>query len=361
MSEFFNVTLEKDIMLDDTSVKKNMTWSSEKILTEIVDKRLTKLEQLEDVDITNKKDKQVLTYSESSGRWTSTTIKDIGESAGGLNIKQVTKLGIKATEKDPHVVKIPINTIDFKVPAVNVLQYKNGDENIINTLCEFTNGEENDFEKDDKIIFDGKAHMKTEEKFDFKQYDEDEKYTYSSVKLNLNDFKNIESFDTAENGVINQLVVKGTPHDRLLIPKGDMNLSNVVNVDYFKMQGDGKNIKIIVSNDSGKTWYTFKNQKWIKINATVEDVDKNGISINTFNSINDIFWNELITNKKVRFAYLFKLDSTEDIEEIDKIELQYDGQGKWKQLKGNEFEVVYASNSLLEVSLFCNGDFKINY
>ncbi|MBN3376525.1 hypothetical protein CF087_22120, partial [Clostridium botulinum] len=60
MSEFFNVTLDKDIILDDSVISNKTGWSSEKIQKEIIDKRITKFEELEDVDVTNKKNKQLV-------------------------------------------------------------------------------------------------------------------------------------------------------------------------------------------------------------------------------------------------------------------------------------------------------------
>ncbi|MBN3376499.1 hypothetical protein CF087_21980, partial [Clostridium botulinum] len=60
MSEFFNVTLDKDIILDDSAISNKTGWSSEKIQKEIIDKRITKFEELEDVDVTNKKNKQLV-------------------------------------------------------------------------------------------------------------------------------------------------------------------------------------------------------------------------------------------------------------------------------------------------------------
>lgn len=360
MSEFFNLTLNNTVIIDDSTIKKNTTWSSHKILNEIVDKRLTKLEQLEDVDVINRKDKQILSYSQSTGKFTTVTIGDIGE-AGGMKIHQLTKLGLQASQEKPHVINIPINTVDFKVPRVNVLQYMIGDENVLVTKNAFSNNESSDFIEDDFIKFDDKASLNLNNIYTFQSLEDDEEYNYYSTKINLNNFKHIDSFDDFEDGVIKKLTVCAIPKDRLLRPTKDLNLTNANNIDYFKLTALGKNLKCIVSIDSGCTWKTFKNQKWQTIKCTTEDISKNGIDINTFNNINSIFWNELITNKKIRFCYFFCMDNMRDVEEIDKLELQYDGIGKWKQVKESEYDVIYASNTILEVHLRIGGDIKINY
>lgn len=361
MSEFFNVTLDKDIVLDDSVISPKTGWSSEKIQKEIVAKRITKFEELEDVDVVNKKNKQLVAYSEDTGKFTTIDGIDAGEIVGA-GMKQVSKMGVVGSVADPKIVNIPINTVDFKVPRVNLLKYDiTNTQNIIATKNEFTNGESNDFEIDDMIVFDGKAHLKTEHISDFTVTREFENKIEYSVTVDKTKFKRIEGFETLEDGIIQKLKVKAIPFDRLLIPTGDMNLSNVEHIDYFKLTANGKNIKIVCSVNGGTTWKAFNIDKWVDVNLDIESVRTNGMDIDTFNKINDIFWNELITTRKVRFAYLFCMDNIEDVEEIDQLNIQYDGQGKWVQAKEDTFDVVYASNTLLQVYVKFSGDIKINY
>jgi hypothetical protein len=93
----------------------------------------------------------------------------------------------------------------------------------------------------------------------------------------------------------------------------------------------------------------------------VDDVKTKGIDIATFNAINSTYWNLFNTNKKIRFAYLLAMDSISDPENIDNLELQYDGKGKWLEAKENEYDVEYVSNTVLQVLLKFSGDVKINY
>ncbi|WP_315114577.1 signal peptidase II [uncultured Clostridium sp.] len=360
MSDFFNVTLDKDIVLDDSTISNKTGWSSEKIHREIVDKRITKFEELEDVDVVNRKDKQLVAYSEDTGKFTTIDGIDAGEIVGA-GMKQINKMGIVGSPSKPRVINIPINTIDFKVPRVNLLKYDVGDQNIIVTKNEFTNSEANDFIEDDMMVFDGKAHLKKEHLLKFEVKRELGNKIEYGVTFNKNDFKKVERFDVEEDGVIKNLKVTAIPHDRILIPKGDMNLSNVENMNHFKLVATGKNMKIVCSVDSGKTWKTFRGEKWVDINLELEEVREKGMTIDIFNKINDVFWNELLSTKKIRFAYLFSEDSFADKEELDNLDLQYDGQGKWVQAKEDTFDVVYASNTLLQIYVKFDGDIKINY
>ncbi|WMJ80984.1 signal peptidase II [Clostridium sp. MB40-C1] len=361
MSEFFNVTLDKDVVLDNSVVSDKTGWTSEKIYKEIIDKRITKFEELEDVDVVNKKDKQLVAFSEATGKFTTIDGIEAGELTGA-GLKQVTKLGIEGSPEKPHIVNLPVNTIDFKVPRVNLLKYDTENtDNIISTKNEFNNSESTDFESDDNIVFDGKAHLKTEFLKDMiYEGDLDTSQLYS-VTVDKTLYKDIFGFSVEEDGVIQKLNIKAIPFDRLLIPKGDINLSNSRHIDYFKLKAEGKNLRIVCSVDSGKSWKVFKGDKWVNVNLTLDDVRDNGMTTELFNSINDVFWNELVTTNKIRFAYLFSMDDIKDVEELDNLDLQFDSQGKWLQAKEDTYDVVYASNTLLQVYVKFSGDVKVNY
>ncbi|MBC2580007.1 signal peptidase II [Clostridium sp. DJ247] len=354
MSEFFNVTLDKDVVLDDSTTNNYTGWTSEKILNEIVSHRITKFEELEDVDVINKEDKQVVVYSGDTQKFTTINLGQIGDEAG-LSIKQVSKMGIVGDTTTPKIVDIPISTVDFKVPKINVLRFQQGTQDVITTENSFSNSESNDFEADDMVIFDGAAHLKTNFTYQM-SYEGDigTGKTYS-VTVDKSNFKTVNSLSIVESGVDEVLNINAIPNDRLLIPVGDMNLSNVSNIDYFNLTATGA-IKVVCSVDSGNTWKTFKTDHWEDINLDLESVKINGIDISTFNAINNTYWNSLVTANKIRFAYLLQ-----DLNSIDELKLQYDGQGYWVEAKETEYDVVYASNSLLKVKLYFSGDVKINY
>ena len=100
-------------ILNCDSVISNRTgWSSEKIQKEIIDKRITKFEELEDVDVTNKKNKQLVAYSEETGKFTTIDGVDAGEIVGA-GMKQISKMGIVGSAETPRIVNIPVNTVDF--------------------------------------------------------------------------------------------------------------------------------------------------------------------------------------------------------------------------------------------------------
>lgn len=362
MSEFFSVTLNKDVVLDDSQTSQSTGWSSQKILDEIIQHRVTKFEGLDDVNVANKQDKQIVVYSGDEKKFTTVDIQSIGEAAG-LSLKQISKMGVVGSEDSPYEVDIPINTLDFKVPRVNVLKYQpSAEQDVIKTLNSFSNSESNDFVSDNMIVFDDTVHLKTS--YDYQMIYEGDigtDHKEYSCEIDKSIFKSIEDMQESQNGVDEILTITAVPQDRLLIASGDKDLSYVQNIDYFKITGIGINIKIVCSVDGGQTWNTFNTDHWEEIDLTVEDVKSRGINVTTFNNINSTYWNLLNTSKKIRFAYLFSMNDTTDVENMDKLDLQYDGEGKWVQAKEDTYDVVYNSNTILQVSLKFSGDVKINY
>lgn len=362
MSEFFSITLNKDAVLDDSQTSQATGWSSQKTLEEITQHRVTKFEELSDVNVANKKDKQIVVYSEDQQKFTTIDIGNIGDAAG-LSLRQISKMGISGSADTPYEVDISINTVDFKVPRVNVLKWQpSAEQDVIKTLNSFSNSESTDFEPDDMIEFDDTAHLKTEYSYQM-NYEGDigtDNKEYS-CEIDQNIFKSIEDIQENLDGVDEILSLTAIPPDRFLVASGDKDLSYVENLDYFKITANGANIKIVVSVDGGQTWKTFNADHWENINLTVEDVKTKGININTFNFLNSTYWNLLNTNKKIRFAYLLSMSDISDVENIDNLELQYDGKGEWLEAKDSDYDVRYVSNTVLQILLKFSGDVKINY
>lgn len=363
MSKFFSITLDRDVVLDDNQTSQDTGWSSQHILDEILAYRITKFESLDDVNVSNKQDKQVIIYSADQQKFTTVDLQNIGDTTG-LSLKQISKMGVVGSTSSPYIVDIPINTLDFKVPRVNVLKYLPVNDNIIKTLNNFSNSESNDFQSDEMVTFDDTAHLQTN--YNYQMVYENDIGTNGreySCEIDKSIFKEIDDIKETINGVDEMLTLTAIPLDRLLIASGDKDLSYVQNIDYFKIAGTGNNLKVVVSVDSGVTWKTFNTDTntWDNINLIVEDVKAKGIDISTFNAINSTYWNLLNTNKKVRFAYLLCMDNISDVENVDNLDLQYDGQGEWMEAKDSEYDVIYKSNTSLEILLKFSGDVKINY
>lgn len=157
--------------------------------------------------------------------------------------------------------------------------------------------------------------------------------------------------------------ITGVPNDKLIFPTDDINISSVDNIDSFTINtdvsGDGV-LKIITSIDSGSTWKTWDGSNWVSINPTVSDAKLNGMTPAIFNAITSEEWETLRDNANtIRFAYYLELSATSDTANADALVSQFDMQGSWKRYKDADYE--YISNTTLVVTVYEDGNYKINY
>lgn len=82
---------------------------------------------------------------------------------GGIDLGQVTKLNITASQESPYIIDITVTeTQDFRRLPVEVLKFTPGEQDKITTICEFDNADASSFQRaDPDVVFDGTMHMKT--------------------------------------------------------------------------------------------------------------------------------------------------------------------------------------------------------
>jgi len=158
-----------------------------------------------------------------------------------------------------------------------------------------------------------------------------------------------------------------TPYPKLVLASGDIRLDYIENIDGFiltyNQSGSGL-IRLIVSVDGGVTWKTYSNGTWSTINHNnLAEVRANGIPPNVFNFIPSTDWMTLIgTSKTIRFGYYLEMDAATDAAATDKLSAQFDMLGSWDLAQPYvDFSYRYTNNSTVQVKLFANGSYKVNY
>jgi hypothetical protein len=164
----------------------------------------------------------------------------------------------------------------------------------------------------------------------------------------------------AEPGV--NLQMTAVPTDRVIIPTGDINLENTANIDFFTLantiSGAGS-VKTVVSFDSGATWFTWA-ETWAAIEPNVQSIAANGMTPDVLNARTSEDWGTLRGDSTtVRFAYYLSMAASTDTASANTLTAQIDMVGTWKHYKDADWE--YTGESALKVTLYANGDYKINY
>lgn len=159
--------------------------------------------------------------------------------------------------------------------------------------------------------------------------------------------------------------IHAIPYPQLVFPTGDIVFKMLDKIHYFKVYANQTNsgiVRIIFSVDSGDTWQTYnlETQEFEKIDITnMAEVREKGIEPDVFNAIEGK-WNEIIESK-IRFGYYIEQRSSDDVAEVDKLEIKMDLQGRWKKAKHVEDYDYEYDNEHIYVSFYKDGSYKINY
>jgi hypothetical protein len=134
-------------------------------------------------------------------------INNTSTTTGSLQMNQITKLGVTASSSEPKEIILDIpQTFNFDRPPIEVLKFVSGNDNILKTLIDFDNSDEDDFENNNFVEFDGTMHLKT--KFKKNMIDQGELVNYTS---DLNN--GIITFNSANENSINGETLLNTGDD----------------------------------------------------------------------------------------------------------------------------------------------------
>lgn len=164
------------------------------------------------------------------------------------------------------------------------------------------------------------------------------------------------------------LTVNYTPYMQLIKASGDIDLSNISNIDSINLLTNLDEIngviKVVLSIDSGGTWYTYNGSAWQIIDASYATSVKNdGITVADLNTMDSTTIMNLVgTSKTLRFAYLLEKGFIDTIVEVDKLSIGVDMNGLWEKAEHMvDYHYYYSNNETLTIELYTDNDFKINY
>jgi hypothetical protein len=173
---------------------------------------------------------------------------------------------------------------------------------------------------------------------------------------------------TTEEGVTNKnITIEYIPEPQLILPTGNIDISSVENIDSIALTANNtgsSDLKIIISIDEGVTYKTFNGSIWETVDHTnLTDVKSNGMTITELNALSSVQIMSLIgTSNKIRFGYYMEITDPSETCETDELSITFDMNGEWKKATHKtDYHYKYLNNTTLQIELFSNGDFKINY
>lgn len=159
---------------------------------------------------------------------------------------------------------------------------------------------------------------------------------------------------------------------QLVVGSGDFSTKLASNIDFFEAVysiPNGCSIKCVVSNDSGKNWYTTSNNgnTWDKLTNIValkafneltteeaiqwdlfkEEIFTSGISLVNLSTINF----NLLNSSMLRFAYvIYQEKALSTPANISKLDWQFDSIGLYKQMDASDLTVTVNNDNIMITS-----------
>lgn len=162
------------------------------------------------------------------------------------------------------------------------------------------------------------------------------------------------------------------PNGQLIVQKKDITLNaptipRIIRKIAFKgltIGSPSSNRRVVLSVDKGKSFYTWKNSQWEIISGVSKEVVQiDGMTIEEVNARTEEDWYEIFKDKprQIRFAYYLEMNLFSDQLTIDEVEFLMDITGSWRKASKEDYEYAYPNDKVLQVDLFKDGHYKINY
>jgi hypothetical protein len=159
--------------------------------------------------------------------------------------------------------------------------------------------------------------------------------------------------------------VTAIPTPQTVTPKGRISLKNYAKLKGVSITGatsGNGSVKVAVTKDNNTYQiYDSTNLAWVDIN--IADIDTDGMSLSDVAALTTTEWAAYdCMSSGIGFAYYLEMASTSDTAYTDELTLNVELLGELKSLvKGTDYNYSYVSNDVLQVKLYKNGDFRINY
>lgn len=222
-----------------------------------------------------------------------------------------TKLNVTAPYTHTITLTNPIAVEDL---CTSVIKFTPGPTGITQYVCDFNNGDSNNFEYSPDIYYDGVMKMQTtviNETVNSKTQDTEEFFTLQSSLIDKSLWNTIDTLSIERVVERIDIDVKGTHFPQVVFAKNDIDLSGVESIHSISWNsistGNSKAL-LLVTFDSGNTWKTFINNQWVDVDkANIQEVENKGMNASAVTGLSYVSIEEVRNgSNKIRFAYFLK-------------------------------------------------------
>ena len=152
--------------------------------------------------------------------------------------------------------------------------------------------------------------------------------------------------------------ILGNSKGRIIKQKIGINLNSIECINSINIKATNTQ-KFAFSSDNGNTWKSFNNGLWYEIDASnYLNLSNNGMTSDIINSLTKDQLHEITSGAKIiSIAYTLHLTDS-----MDEYGMNVDMKGHWRiNYQESVWTAEYANSNSLIMSIYANGDYKINY
>ena len=294
----------------------------------------------------------------------SAMIAKVAQVSSSSNISK-TILNVTAPYTKVFTFTNPINIINL---CESVIMYKQGETGVNQYTCDFNNGDSTNFNVGDNVSFDGTMSLgkKVLTGSCISNGVLGTGVEWLSFNIDKTIFNTLDELIYIDSDTTPTFRVNGTNHPSITLANGDINLTGINKITGITWNTTTTNLGVsllVMSFDSGVTWYGYNGTTWNIININdLSDVKAKGMNKTIVSALTSVELEAMRNNGvTLRFGYYLENGNYIDVANNDSINVIVEMIGENIIVPSSNYTVALASDgSKLTYNFSVSGSYTIN-
>ena len=294
----------------------------------------------------------------------SAMIAKVAQVSSSSNISK-TILNVTAPYTKVFTFTNPINIINL---CESVIMYKQGEIGVNQYSCDFNNADSSNFNVGDNVSFDGTMSLgkKVLTGSCISNGVLGTGVEWLSFNIDKTIFNTLDELIYIDSDTTPTFRVNGTNHPSITLANGDINLTGINKITGITWNTTTTNLGVsllVMSFDSGVTWYGYNGTTWNIININdLSDVKAKGMNKTIVSALTSVELEAMRNNGvTLRFGYYLENGNYIDVANNDSINVIVEMIGENIIAPSSNYTVVLASDgSTLTYNFSVSGSYTLN-
>ena len=294
----------------------------------------------------------------------SAMIAKVAQVSSSSNISK-TILNVTAPYTKIFTFTNPINIINL---CESVIMYVQGETGVNQYTCDFNNGDSTNFNVGDNVSFDGTMSLgkKVLTGSCISNGVLGTGVEWLSFNIDKTIFNTLDELIYIDSDTTPTFRVNGTNHPSITLANGDINLTGINKITGITWNTTTTNLGVsllVMSFDSGVTWYGYNGTTWNIININdLSDVKAKGMNKTIVSALTSVELEAMRNNGvTLRFGYYLENGNYIDVANNDSINVIVEMIGENIIAPSSNYTVVLASDgSTLTYNFSVSGSYTLN-